>query len=103
MPNIKNKNLISFVETPSEIAELMVKLITKQKSCGVLDTGCGKGIFLKYLVENGFTNIAGIELNRANYDYCKSSYSDVSLFNNDFLMWNPAKKYDLIAPLWSNK
>jgi len=93
---MKAENLISFVETPAEIADLMVKLITKQKDCDILDIGCGKGIFLNYLLENGFTNIDGIELNKMNYEFCKSNYSGVTLFNKDFLIWNPPKKYDLI-------
>ncbi len=92
----KSEIPISFVETPPEIANLMVKLITKQQDCNTLDTGCGKGIFLKTLLQNGFNNMDGIELNKQNFDFCNKTYSNVALFNKDFLVWNPSHKYDLI-------
>ncbi|NVM53927.1 MAG: N-6 DNA methylase [Candidatus Helarchaeota archaeon] len=92
----RTKELISFVETPQEIANLMVELISKPRNCVLLDTGCGRGIFLNNLIENGFNNIEGIELNKEMYDFCKSTYDDVTIYNKDFLIWNPSKKYDLI-------
>jgi adenine-specific DNA-methyltransferase len=45
---------ISFIETPRDIARLMVKLSTIQKDELVLDTGCGNGIFLEVLREKGY-------------------------------------------------
>ncbi len=46
---------IAFVQTPKDIAKLMISLISEnkkiQKNISILDTGCGKGIFLKGLQE----------------------------------------------------
>lgn len=87
---------VSFVQTPIPIAELMVKLITKNNSAAILDTGCGKGVFLDTLKKAGFTNIEGIELNRELARYCQSKHSAIKIFNKDFLTWKPSKKYDVI-------
>jgi adenine-specific DNA-methyltransferase len=90
------KEPISFVETPEEIADLMIKLITNRKSDLVLDTGCGRGIFLRKLLENEFTNITGIEFNKDLFHYCKANFRNIALFNADFLIWNAPHRYDLI-------
>ncbi|NVM28114.1 MAG: SAM-dependent DNA methyltransferase [Candidatus Helarchaeota archaeon] len=95
-PTIKNENLISFVETPPEIVNLMIKLVNKQKDCNILDTGFGKGIFLKQLLENGFINIEGIEISKELFEYCESTLNGITLLNRDFLIWKPSKRYDLI-------
>ncbi|MHA1263935.1 MAG: HsdM family class I SAM-dependent methyltransferase [Candidatus Helarchaeota archaeon] len=87
---------VSFVETPQEIANLMVQLITKQKDCNILDTGCGTGVFLKVLLEKGFTNIEGIELSSTLAKRCKSVFNEAIIHKADFLTWNSAKRYDLI-------
>ena len=54
---------ISFVETPIEIARLMVSLITNdKKNALILDTGCGRGVFMDALYEQGYQNFIGVEL-----------------------------------------
>ncbi len=90
--------LISFVETPPEIAQLMVTLISqkKKKNSLILDTGCGKGIFLEALLEAGFQNVEGIELNFQLFNFCKKKFPQITLYRTDFLTWNPPKKYDVI-------
>ncbi len=87
---------ISFVETPPEISQLMVKLINQPKNCHILDSGCGKGIFLKTLISSGFTNIDGIEIDPGLCDYLRSSFKDIELYNDDFLIWKSPKKYNVI-------
>jgi adenine-specific DNA-methyltransferase len=48
---------ISFIETPTEISNLMVELSTIDKNSFILDTGCGKGIFLQALKNKGYKNV----------------------------------------------
>ena len=43
------------METPREIAQLMVDLASVGQDAAVLDTGCGKGVFLQVLKEMAFT------------------------------------------------
>ena len=58
------KEPIAFIETPKNIAKLMVSLIgdfhASQTSINILDSGCGKGVFLKQLIEANYCNIEGI-------------------------------------------
>jgi adenine-specific DNA-methyltransferase len=85
---------ISFVETPKEIAKLMVKLSTISKKGLVLDTGCGNGIFLEALREEGYKNILGIEIDEELYKTCTSKGFNVILA--DFLKYQFKGKFDLI-------
>jgi adenine-specific DNA-methyltransferase len=87
-------NKISFIQTPREIAKLMVKLSTIKKDGLVLDTGCGDGIFLEVLKEEGYKNILGIEIDEKLYKVCLLKNFDVIL--GDFLSYNFDKKFDLI-------
>ena len=85
---------ISFVETPREIVRLMVKLSTIQKDEPVLDTGCGNGIFLEVLKEEGYKNILGIEIDEELYKTCISKGFRVVL--GDFLSYEFKEQFGLI-------
>jgi adenine-specific DNA-methyltransferase len=85
---------ISFVETPREIVRLMVKLSTIQKDEPVLDTGCGNGIFLEFLKEEGYKNILGIEIDEELYKTCISKGFRVIL--GDFLIYEFKEQFGLI-------
>ena len=87
---------IGFVETPLEIARLMVQLSSVDKNSLVLDTGFGKGIFLHVLKEEGFTNVWGIEIDRELYLYCKDIFKEYNLILGDFLTYPFNQKFDLI-------
>ncbi len=88
---------ISFVETPVDIVKLMVSLISDTKTTNpILDSGCGKGVFLNCLKENNFSNLEGIELDQSLYSYCKKNYPDIEIYNEDFLDWEPERNYDVI-------
>ncbi len=89
-------SLISFVETPREIANLMVRLISKSKTCTILDTGCGRGIFLETLLDNDFVNVEGVELNTDLFEFCRETFPKIILYQMNYLTWKPPKKYDLI-------
>ncbi len=90
-------NKIGFVETPSEIANLMVELSTISKNGNVLDTGCGRGIFLEALIKYNYTNITGIEIDSELYNLCNSKFGQFSkiIFGN-FLTYPFDEKFDLI-------
>ncbi len=90
------KSKISFVETPISIAKLMVELISKDKKAKILDTGCGKGVFLAILAEKGYNNVEGIELDRELASFCKNKYKDYVIYNIDFLDFNSKNKYEVI-------
>jgi adenine-specific DNA-methyltransferase len=90
----KVKNKIGFVETPREIAELMVDLASIDKNDPVLDTGCGKGIFLQVLKDRGYKNIYGIEIDEELYDYCKRRFNNVIF--GDFLTYEFREHFSLI-------
>jgi len=86
-----------FVETPYEIANLMVQLSSVDKRGAVLDSGSGRGVFLQALINNGFTNIYGIEINNALYKECCLKFIDrTTLIHGDFLTYEFRKKFDLI-------
>jgi adenine-specific DNA-methyltransferase len=87
---------ISFVETPKEIAELMVKLSTIPKNGLVLDTGCGKGVFLEVLKEFGYKNCVGIEIDKDLYNHCKAKFDEFKIILGDYLSYNFKEKFDLI-------
>lgn len=66
---------IGFVETPSSIARLMISLSNVSKDALVLDTGCGKGVFLSELEKEGFRNCYGIEIDKEFYQMCHERFS----------------------------
>ncbi len=91
---------IAFVETPQAIAELMVSLINlkdKEKTkFSVLDTGCGRGVFLRILANSGYENVTGIEYDEVLAEECQKEFSNYCIINKNFLNWNPENGYDLI-------
>ncbi|MCS7213598.1 MAG: hypothetical protein NZ927_05205 [Candidatus Calescibacterium sp.] len=68
------RSKIGFVETPREIVSLMTGLITVEKNSLVLDTGFGCGAFLEELLNLGFKNCYGIEIDKDLYDLCKEKF-----------------------------
>lgn len=94
---MKTNNKIGFVETPIDIANLMVELSAVEKDELVLDTGCGKGVFLQALKEKGYNNVVGIEIDRELYDYCKKKFRDTfHIILGDFLTYDFKEKFALI-------
>ena len=88
---------IGFVETPIAIANLMVELATTEKNRNVLDTGCGKGVFLEALKNKGYNNVYGIEINKTLYKNCYKKFGKrFRIILGDFLTYNFNKKFDLI-------
>jgi adenine-specific DNA-methyltransferase len=84
-----------FVETPLEIARLLVDLASVGQDASVLDTGCGRGVFLQVLRERGYKNIYGIELDEELFRQCRENFENVIL--GDFLSYEFEQPFDLIV------
>lgn len=88
---------IGFVETPPEIAQLMVKLSNVHKKGLILDTGCGRGVFLNELNKGGFNNCYGIEFDQELYEFCKIKYGEkFKIISGDFITYDFKERFDLI-------
>ena len=86
---------VGFVETPLPIAELMVSLIEAPKDVRVLDSGCGRGVFIEALLKAGFKNVRGIEIDPQLYAECSGKYGDrAEILKGDFLKHRDT--YDVI-------
>lgn len=85
-----NKGLGQFF-TPKIVADLMVQLAKKDAGCKVLEPSSGRGIFLKVLIENGYKDIVGYEID-PNLD---SEYSQY-VKNESFISANISTSFDLI-------
>ncbi|MHA1194184.1 MAG: Eco57I restriction-modification methylase domain-containing protein [Promethearchaeota archaeon] len=101
-----NKNQLGQIFTPDFIAEFMVKnvknlylanqdmkILDKVK---ILEPSAGKGIFLKYLISEGFNNITAYELDQKLETSLLEDYPDVSFKFDNFLGSNPNEKFDII-------
>jgi adenine-specific DNA-methyltransferase len=93
--DIEGRVKLGFVETPLEIARLLVELASVGRDAFVLDTGCGRGVFLQALRERGYKNIYGIELDEELFRHCREHFENVIL--GDFLSYEFEKPFDLIV------
>lgn len=59
---MSEKNKYGQYFTIGLIADFMVSLISHQKDCRVLEPSCGKGVFLDYLAEHGYTDLSAYEI-----------------------------------------
>ncbi len=88
---------IGFAETPIEIANLMVDLSNASLNASVLDTGCGKGVFLQALKNKGYNNVYGVEINKELYSYCAEKFGQhFKIMLADFLNFPFDQQFDLI-------
>jgi len=101
-----NKNQLSQIFTPDYLAEFMVKNIknlylAKQgieslEKIKILEPSAGKGIFLKHLITEGFTNITAYEIDQKLETSLLENYPDVKFEFANFLGSNPNEKFDII-------
>ncbi|MFW9952895.1 MAG: Eco57I restriction-modification methylase domain-containing protein, partial [Candidatus Thorarchaeota archaeon] len=97
---------LSQVFTPDYVAEFMVKNIKKNyfrfknienlRNVKVLEPCAGKGIFLKYLLKEGFDNITAYELDESLKPYLLNKFPKVKFKFENFLGANPNEKFDII-------
>ena len=62
--------------TSDEVADFMVSLSTKPKTAKILDSGFGEGVFIKSLINRGFSNIKGYDIDEKNYKIVKNKFGD---------------------------
>lgn len=75
--------------TPDIISKAMVSLIDKPKTAKILEPGCGRGVFLKYLIESGFKNIYACEIDKEDYEISNNLYGNVAKIElKDYLIYD---------------
>jgi len=103
----KNKNLeensIGQVFTPKYIAKFMVKnclrfrnFYSNNHDIKVLEPSAGKGIFLKYLIQNNFKNITAYEIDEDLRSNLLKKYPEVKFKFENVLGSNLNERFDLI-------
>lgn len=85
-----DKNKYGQYFTADALADFMVSLITQSNRKRVLEPSCGQGVFLKYLMNAGFTNISAYEIDPE----LKSEYEFVQY--RSFLSVPLEEKYDVV-------
>jgi adenine-specific DNA-methyltransferase len=80
--------------TEDTIARYMASLLDLEKKSSILDPCFGDGAFIEALLSYGFTNITGVEIDRSLFEKTQTKFSELTLYNSDFLSFNEEKKYD---------
>ena len=103
---VLNKNRLSQIFTPDYLAEFMVKNIkqhyfsthneTSIDKIKVLEPSAGKGIFLNYLLGEGFTDITAYELDQSLKTSLLKNYPNVEFKFENFLGSDANEKFDII-------
>jgi 2-polyprenyl-3-methyl-5-hydroxy-6-metoxy-1,4-benzoquinol methylase len=99
---------LGIVQSKSSEQEIMAALeqlyrphLPTDKQAAILDVGCGKGNFLKFLLREGYENFLGVDIGREQIAYCRQNVSErVEFIENltTFLAERPAN-FDLIVML----
>lgn len=71
--------------------------LPRSKNSSILDLGCGKGIFLRYLKNKGYKNIYGVDLSPENVAICKDNDLNVTLGDMLEFMEDADTKFDLVV------
>lgn len=66
------------------------------KNARILELGCGRGIFLEFLRNNGYKNIFGIDISGEQLEIAKSQNLNVDEINIEEYLDKNIEKYDLI-------
>ena len=88
-----NKVELGQVFTDNTIADYMVSLFDIDKSLPILDPCFGGCAFINALQHSGFSNITGCELDEELFFKAQSKLNNVTLFNEDFLCFQPTMLY----------
>ncbi len=101
-----HKNRLSQIFTPDYIAEFMVKNIKQHyfsshngstiDKIKVLEPSAGKGIFLKHILGEGFTDITAYELDQSLKTPLLKNYPNVKFNFENFLGSDANEKFDII-------
>ena len=101
-----HKNRLSQIFTPDYIAEFMVKNIKHHffsthnastiENIKILEPSAGKGIFLNYILEEGFTDVTAYELDQTLKTSLLKNYPNVRFHFENFLGSDANEKFDII-------
>ena len=101
-----NKNQLSQIFTPDYIADFMVKNVKQHyfsthnestiDKIKILEPSAGKGIFLNYILGEGFTDITAYELDQTLKTPLLKGYPNVKLKFENFLGSDPNEKFNII-------
>lgn len=95
----EKKNNGIFFTPPKTINKNLIFLEPYMKDIkDVLEPSCGSGEYITLLTKYyNHINITGIELNKTIYESIKKIENEnISIYNEDYLVYTPCKKYDLI-------
>lgn len=74
------------------------QFLPSDKDSTILELGCGKGFFLKYLEEMGYSHIRGVEKSESQILHALSDVKDYIIVDDMFnYLKNCAQKFDLIV------
>jgi len=83
--------------TSSEVTRFMVALASVPKDARVLEPGYGEGAFLASVLEAGYTNVTGYDIDPANQRAVKKRFgTQIDARLESFLEAEPAKPFQLI-------
>lgn len=83
--------------TPSELAEWMVQIAEGNPNDRVLEAGCGEGVFLEALLQAGYKNITGYDIDPANCQVVRDRFgSKVQVHRKNFLTASRDPCWDLL-------
>ena len=63
-------------KTAEEYFFMYKSIMPVEKRACFLDIGCGKGFFLYYLKQHGYTNFYGIDADQSSIDFTKKEVSE---------------------------
>jgi len=83
--------------TSSDVANFMIDLSDKSKSSKVLESGFGNGVFIESLLQKGFVDIKGYDIDEENCELVKKLFKNrVKIECSDYLQTPSSEKFDLI-------
>ncbi len=101
-----NKNQLSQIFTPDYIADFMVKNVKQHyfsthnestiDKIKILEPSAGKGIFLNYILDEGFTDVTAYELDQTLKTSLLKNYPNVRFHFENFLGSDANEKFDII-------
>ena len=82
------------VFTDRAVAAYMASMFEVERDALILDPCFGAGVFLEMVMQRGFTNVEGYEIDKELYKNVKVQYPKFHLYNSDFLKVAGTRRYD---------
>lgn len=67
-----------------------------KKDVKILELGCGRGIFLKFLIDSGYKNVSGVDVSKEQINIAKMQNLNVEEINVFDFLKNKTEKFDII-------